>query len=48
MNSALRARWLASSEVIGKYYSPSSNQKDKTERINFNFCPFFGILPEIS
>lgn len=29
MNSALRARRLACSEVISKYYSPSSSQKDK-------------------
>ena len=32
MNSALRARWLACSEVKSKYYSPSSGQKDKIAR----------------
>ena len=48
MNSAVRARCLASSEVISKYYSAPSNRRDKIAREEFNFRPFCGILTKIN
>ena len=41
MTGAFRTRWLAGSEVINKYDSPSSSQRDKIARQQLNFCPFF-------
>ena len=47
VNSAFRARWLASSEVNYKYYSPPSSRWDKIARQEFCFRPFFVMLKEI-
>ena len=48
VNGAFRARWLASSEVNSKYYSPPSRWWDRVARQEFNFWRFFGIVKEIN
>ena len=40
MSSAFSARWLASWEVISKYYSPPSSKRDKIAHNNLIFDNF--------
>lgn len=40
-NSSFRACWLASWKVISTYYSPTSSQRDKLARQEFNLKSFF-------
>lgn len=44
VNYAFHARWLVSSEIIGKYYSLARSRRDKTLRQEFNFRLIFRYI----